>query len=166
MKYCIECGNKLQLKYLENEGMIPYCTKCEEYRFPIFNTACSMVVLNKEKNKILLIQQYGKPSYILVAGYINKGEAAEHTVAREVKEEVGLDIIEIGFNKSKYFAKSNTLMLNFYCVAENEDLSHMTKEVDRADWFSFEEARENIRHGSLAEEFLLTFLQKEKAGEL
>lgn len=166
MKYCIECGNKLQLKYLENEGMIPYCTKCEEYRFPIFNTACSMVVLNKEKNKILLIQQYGKPSYILVAGYINKGESAEHTVAREVKEEVGLDIIEIGFNKSKYFAKSNTLMLNFYCVAENKDLSHMTKEVDRADWFSFEEARKNIRHGSLAEEFLLTFLQKEKAGEL
>lgn len=166
MKYCIECGNKLQLKYLENEGIIPYCTRCEEYRFPIFNTACSMVVLNKEKNKILLIQQYGKPSYILVAGYINKGESAEHTVAREVKEEVGLDIIEIGFNKSKYFAKSNTLMLNFYCVAENEDLSHMTKEVDRADWFSFEEARENIRHGSLAKEFLLTFLQKEKAGEL
>ena len=26
---------------------------------------------------ILLIQQYGKPTYILVAGYVNRGEAEE-----------------------------------------------------------------------------------------
>lgn len=160
MKYCVECGTKLILKQLDGEGMIPYCTNCGAYRFPIFNTACSMVVLNRTKDKILLIQQYGKPSYILVAGYVNKGECAETTVAREVKEEVGLTVTECGFNKSKYFAKSNTLMLNFYCVVDQEDLSHMTEEVDRADWFSFAEAKEKIKDGSLAEEFLLAFLDR------
>ena len=73
MKYCVECGTKLIYKELENEGMIPYCEKCHEYRFPIFSSAVSMIILNPDKNKILLIKQYGKPSYILVAGYINKG---------------------------------------------------------------------------------------------
>ena len=98
MKYCMECGTRLQEKYLENEGMIPYCPKCEVFRFPVFNTAVSMVVTNETKDRILLIKQYGGDSFILVAGYVNKGESAESAVARELKEEMGLDITGCSFN--------------------------------------------------------------------
>ena len=84
MKYCFECGTKLIEKPLKNEGNIPYCEKCGEYRFPIFSTAVSMIVKNPDQTKILLIQQYGKGQNVLVAGYINKGENAEHAVEREV----------------------------------------------------------------------------------
>ena len=55
MKYCFECGTKLIEKTLKNEGNIPYCEKCGEYRFPIFSTAVSMIVKNPAQNKILLI---------------------------------------------------------------------------------------------------------------
>ena len=55
MKYCSTCGHPLIVKELEHEGMIPFCEHCKEYRFPIFNTAVSMVVLNPQKDKILLI---------------------------------------------------------------------------------------------------------------
>lgn len=158
MKHCYECGTKLEDKFLEGEGLIPFCANCESYRFPIFSTATSMIVLNPNQTKILLIQQYGKVRNILVAGYVNKGESAEETVAREVREEVGLEVGQITFNKSKYYGPSNTLMLNFSCVAKSEDLSGITKEVDKAQWFSFEEAKENILPNSLAEEFLLSFL--------
>lgn len=51
MKYCSTCGHPLILK--EHEGRIPYCEQCQEYRFPVFSTAVSMVVLNPEKDKIL-----------------------------------------------------------------------------------------------------------------
>ena len=88
MKYCYECGTKLTEKFLENEGMIPYCETCQEFRFPIFSTAVSMEIFNPEKDKVLLIQQYGKKRNILVAGYVNKGESAEHAMVREVMEEV------------------------------------------------------------------------------
>lgn len=160
MKHCYECGTKLEDKFLEGEGMIPYCSTCENYRFPIFSTATSMIVLNPHKDKILLIQQYGKVRNILVAGYVNKGENAEETVAREVKEEIGLEVEKIVYNKSKYYGPSNTLMLNFSCVAKSEDLSHLTDEVDKAQWFSFDEAKKNILSNSLAEEFLLSFLNR------
>ena len=122
MKYCMECGTKLTERFLKNEGMIPYCENCQAYRFPVFSTAVSMEVQNPSKDKILLIKQYGKDRYVLVAGYVNLGESAEHTVAREVKEEIGLDVREISFEKSEYFPETNTLMLNFSCVAETEDL--------------------------------------------
>jgi len=162
MKYCVECGTKLEMKYLEGEGEIPFCPNCNEFRFPIFNCAVSMEVMNPDKNKVILIQQYGREFNILVAGYINKGESAEHAVAREVKEELGLNVGEIKFNKSKYFEPSNTLMINFSCVADTEDLSGMTKEVDKAQWYAFDEAQKAIKQGSLAHEFLLNFLKSAK----
>ena len=67
------CGTKLQDRELEGEGIIPYCERCGEYRFPVFSTAVSMIVTNTERDKILLIKQYDRDCYILVAGYVNKG---------------------------------------------------------------------------------------------
>ena len=159
MKYCYECGNKLINKELENEGIIPYCEKCGEYRFPIFSTAVSMIVENADKTKILLIQQYGKKNNVLVAGYINKGENAEAAVIREVMEETGLKVKTLHFNKSEYFKNTNTLMLNYSCTVESESLEHLnTVEVDEAQWFTHEQAVENIKKNSLAERFLLNYL--------
>lgn len=163
MKYCMECGAELTVKYLENEGDIPYCPVCEAFRFPVFNTAVSMVVLNQTEDRVLLIQQYGRPSYILVAGYVNKGEAAEHAVAREVKEETGLEVTVCRFNKSEYFEPTNTLMLNFVCKVKDECLDGVTEEVDTATWFSREEAREHIRESSLAKRFLTHYLDASAA---
>ena len=159
MNYCVECGTKLIKKPLENEGIIPYCPKCRAYRFPIYNTAVSMEVLNPTRDKIALIQQYGRKRNILVAGYVNRGESVENTVAREVSEELGLEVSDIHFSKSKFFEPSNTLMLNFSCVAESERFRLKEDEVDKAGWFTFEEAKQNIAENSLAEQFLLYFLE-------
>ena len=120
MKYCMQCGTKLRPRFLEGEGEIPYCDTCADYRFPVFNTAVSMIVTNEDKSRILLIKQYSRPTYILVAGYVNKGEDAEHAVVREVKEEMGLEVISVHFNRSHYFKPSNTLMLNFTAVVKGD----------------------------------------------
>lgn len=159
MKYCYECGTKLTSKECDGEGIIPYCEKCQTFRFPFFSAAVSMIVQNPSKDKILLIQQYGKKNNVLVAGYINKGENAEEAVVREVKEEIGLNVTVHDFNKSEYFKNTNTLMINFSCVVDNESLDGIDKkEVDKAEWFSFEEARKKIMPNSLAKRFLLNFL--------
>ena len=161
MKYCYECGEKLTERELENEGIVPYCEKCREYRFPIFSTAVSMIVENIDKTKILLIQQYGRKNNILVAGYVSKGENAENAVVREVMEETGLKVVDMNFNKSEYFEKTNTLMLNYSCRVEDESLAHLNKgEVDKAQWFTHEQACENIKPDSLAKKFLFHYLGK------
>lgn len=156
MKYCVECGTKLVNKYLETEKTnIPFCEKCQAYRFPIFNTAVSMIVTDKKTDKILLIQQYNRKKYVLVAGYINRGEAVEEAVIREVKEETGLDVVDYQLNKTKFFAPSNTLMINFKVFVEDGTKICCNNEVDSYAWFTKEEAKENIYQGSLAQEFLL-----------
>ncbi|CRH92167.1 NADH pyrophosphatase [Chlamydia trachomatis] len=156
--YCTDCGHLLELKCLENVGNIPYCNDCQEFRFPIFNTACSMIVLDEVQENILLIQQYGRPDYILTAGYINQGEAAEQTVAREIMEELGLTTTSIRFNKSQYYPGSNTLMLNF--VVTTSGPVQPNHEIDHWQWFSKSEAQVAIKPNSLAQEFLNYFLQQ------
>ena len=162
MNYCIECGHPLHLKHLENEGEIPYCEKCGEFRFPIFNTAVSMIVLNPARDKTLLIKQYGRDRFILTAGYVNKGEDAENAVRREIKEELGASVKSMHFNRSRYFDKSNTLILNFTAVLESENLD-TNYEIDSFEWFTIPEAEKNIADGSLAQFFLKEYI-KEKEG--
>ena len=102
-KHCWECGAALIEKPLEGEGIVPFCPVCGEYRFPMYNTAVSMIVTDEKTGRILLIQQYGRPSYILVAGYVNRGESAENAVRREILEETGLHAGRIRFNRTRFF---------------------------------------------------------------
>ena len=158
--FCRECGTKLVLRELEKEGIIPYCPKCEQYRFPQYNVAVSMIVVNEEKDEILLIQQYGRPSYILVAGYVSRGEALEDAVVREVREETGMTVSHMKFNRTQFFEKSDTLMCNFTAFVKDSSEMDPNYEVDSYAWFTREEARANIRPDSLAEHFLVTYLDE------
>ncbi len=154
MKYCIECGNELTIKQCDHDGMIPYCPKCKEFRFEMFNSAISCVLFNPNKDHVLMIQQYGKTSNILVAGYINKGENANEALVREVKEEVDLDIVDYLYNDNVYFEKSNTLIHNFIGYVDS-DAFHLTDEVDKAQWFALQDAYKQVKEKSLAKQFML-----------
>lgn len=163
MTHCMHCGAQLESRYLEKEGMIPWCPACQQYRFPVFNTAVSMVVTDPDTGRILLIQQYGKPRWILVAGYVNRGENAENTVIREVKEEVGLTVTGVRFNRSSFFEPSNTLMLNFTAYVSESEAVTITDEVDRYAWFTRQEAAEAILPDSLAQRFLSGWMKDTEA---
>lgn len=161
MSYCTKCGAELHDKFLEDEGMIPFCDSCQEYRFPVFNTAISAIVYDPSGKHIVLIQQYGKVRNILVAGYVTRGENVIETLKREIEEELGLHVVDFTFNSSEFFEPSNTLMINFACKVDSASLENMNrKEVDYAQWYTPTEAKEAILHESLAERFLLRWLDK------
>lgn len=165
MSYCTECGTELILKENGVDGAVPYCQRCDAFRFPTYNVAVSTIVLNPDKNKMILIQQYGRTENILVAGYVNQGESLEEGLIREVKEELGLNVTACRYMRSRYFEKSNTLMCNFLSVVDSESLNGVNYEIDRLAWFEFDEAKACIKHGSLAEEFLLRALEDMEEGK-
>ena len=142
------------------DGLVPYCPTCKQFRFPMFNSAISTIIFNPTKDKILLIKQYGKNFNVLVAGYITKGENAKETLIREIKEEVNLNVVDYTYNDNEYYQPSNTLMHNYAVVVDSEDFK-LTNEVDEAHWYSIEEARKQIKQGSLAHSFLERYLKKQ-----
>lgn len=152
--YCPVCGEKLALYVHDQEGLVPYCKHCGEFRFPQFATAVSMVVTNRAKDKILLAKHNGQDDFILFAGYVKKGETAEKTVTREFKEETKLNVVKYKYMSSLYHEPHNVLMLNFLVIAENGDVTLDKSELAEAHWFSFDEALDAIRKESVAETFL------------
>ena len=152
--YCKECGEKLTLRFCENEGLIPYCEKCSSYMFPLFSVAVSMVVTNRAQDKILLAKHVEDEDFILFAGYIKKGENAEKAIPREIKEELGLDVVKAKYMSSRYHAKKDVLMLNFIVIVEDKPLKIAQNEIAEARWCTPEEAVRLIRKGTTAEFFL------------
>ena len=134
MKYCSECGTKLIEKECGIDGLVPYCPTCKQFRFSMFNSAISTIIFNPTKDKILLIKQYGK--------------------------EFNLNVIDYTYNDNEYYQPSNTLMHNYAVVVDSEDFK-LTNEVDEAHWYSIEEARKEIKQGSLAHSFLERYLKKQ-----
>lgn len=152
--YCSICGEKLALVVHKQEGLVPYCKKCGEYRFPQFATAVSMVVTNRAKDKVLMAKHAGQSDYILIAGYVKKGETAEKAVTREFKEETKLNVVKYKYMSSRYHEPRNVLMLNFLVIAENGEVVADPEEIDECLWMDFDEALEKVRKGSVAEAFL------------
>ena len=161
--YCRQCGEKLSLRFCENEGLVPYCSKCESYMFPEFPIAVSMVVTNRAQDKILLAKHVEDEDFILFAGYIKKGENVEKTIPREIKEELGLNVVKTKYMSSRYHAKKELLMLNFIVVVEdNKPIKLKEDEVSEARWCTHEEALDLIRKETTAEFFLTNAVRELK----
>lgn len=152
--YCSVCGEKLALVVHKSEGLVPFCKNCNDYRFPQFATAVSLVVTNRTKDKVLLAKHLGQEDYILIAGYVKKGETAEKAVTREFKEETKLNVVKYKYMSSRYHEPRNVLMLNFLIIAENGEIYADPDEIEEVKWFDFDEALEVVRKQSTAEAFL------------
>lgn len=160
--YCTVCGEKLTLMFKQDEGLVPYCKQCAEYRFPSFATAVSMVVTNRTRDKILLAKNIGSDEFVLFAGYIKKGETAEKAVTREFKEETKLDTVKFKYMGSRYHEPKDVLMLNYLIIAENGEITLDKNELAEATWFEPEKALEAIKKDSVAEAFLKNALTEIK----
>ncbi|MBO5525748.1 MAG: NUDIX domain-containing protein [Clostridia bacterium] len=152
--FCPECGEKLTLCFCEDEGLVPYCNKCQSFRFPPFSCAVSMTVVNRAQDKILLAKHVDQDDFVLFAGYVKKGESAEKAIPREIKEELSINTVKVRYMASRYHDPRNVLMLGFIVMIENGDVSLNTKEIQEARWCTFDEAKELIRKNSTAEYFL------------
>ncbi len=113
-----------------------------------------MVVVNRAQDKILLAKHTEDEDFILFAGYVKKGENAEKTVPREIKEELGLDVIKTKYTFSRYYQPKDILMLNFIVVVEENKPIKLNEEIAEARWCSPETAQQLIRKGTTAEFFL------------
>lgn len=89
-KHCWECGAALIEKPLEGEGIVPFCPVCGEYRFPMYNTAVSMIVTDEKTGRILLIRSTAARATSLSPDTSTAARAPKTPCGREILEETGL----------------------------------------------------------------------------
>ena len=148
-EYCPHCGSKLIKKEIGDEGLIPFCEKCNVPLWDMFTISIIAAVVNEQKEVVLLRQNYvSATKYVCVAVIMKIGESAEEAVVREIKEEIGLDVEEVKFIKSYPYEKKEMLMLGYKAVVKKADFI-LSGEVDSVEWVKFENALSLLREGSI-----------------
>ena len=99
---------------------------------------------------ILLIQQYGRAQYILVAGYVNRGEPAEDAARREIMEETHIRVKNIRYFGSQSWPFPSQLMLAFNADYDGGDINLQAEEIADAQWFDPEHCPASPKPGSIA----------------
>lgn len=159
-KFCGRCGGKTLHKHDERAVI---CQECNTTFYP--KIAPAIIVAITCNNKILLARNAHFPGnwYSLVAGYVDVGETLEEALAREVKEEVGLDVRNIRYYKSQPWPLSGSIMVGFTAEAdENQPICIDAKEITEAAWFT----RGNLPKHSLNLSIAGELIEKFDRGEL
>jgi len=109
---------------------------CGREIFPRVDPAVIVLVSNGER--CLLGRQTNWPEgrYSTIAGFVEPGESLEEAVAREVMEEVGLELDEIHYHSSQPWPFPASLMLGFHATCRNRPLRVNEDELAAADWYS------------------------------
>ncbi|KAF7777945.1 NAD+ diphosphatase [Pseudoalteromonas marina] len=142
-RFCGRCGSK---NHLVEAGHSRLCEneRCKHPTFPRTDPAVIMVVTKTFADGIercLLGRQAVWPTgmYSSLAGFVDPGETLEQAVAREVKEEAGIDVDDVTYVASQPWPFPSSIMLGFFAKATSEQINVDKDELDDAKWFSRED---------------------------
>ena len=115
-----------------------------------------LIPYNKDKSKILLEREFRLATnhhvYNFPAGLIDAGETPSEAAKRELKEETGVDLIEVIDVLPPSFAlpgTSDELMCIVVCTAEGEIQDSIFEDEEiKAKWYSKEEIRKLLNEGA------------------
>ena len=79
--------------------------------------------------------QYPPGRYSALAGFVEPGESIEGAVARELKEEAGIDVDNVRYLFSQPWPFPNSLMIGAHAEALGDSLTIDMTELDDARWF-------------------------------
>jgi NAD+ diphosphatase len=112
---------------------------CSTIYFPRIDPAVIMRV--EHGDRVLLGRQanWAPGMHSVLAGFVELGETLEDSVRREVKEEVGLDLVDVRYFASQPWPFPASLMLGFVATAADDRILLNKDELETARWFTREE---------------------------
>ena len=130
--HCPRCGERTER--LDGEWG-KRCPRCRYEHYPHLHPA--VIVLVKDGDRCLLARKAGwAPNrYALVAGFVDNGESFESAVAREVKEEVGVDVTDIRYIGSQNWPFPSQIMVGFVARYAGGEIALDPEELEDARWF-------------------------------
>ncbi|MEM7519889.1 MAG: NAD(+) diphosphatase [Pseudomonadota bacterium] len=129
--FCARCGTKT---VIVDAGWQRRCPACNAGHFP--RTDPVVIMLITHGNSVLVGRSPGWPAgmYSLLAGFVEPGETLEGAVRREVFEEAGVTVGEVGYLASQPWPFPASLMFGCWGQATRKDLTIDPVEIEDALW--------------------------------
>jgi NAD+ diphosphatase len=130
--HCPRCGAATER--IENEWG-KRCPRCRYEHYPHLHPAT--IVLVRDGDRVLLTRkaEWAPGRYALIAGFVDNGESLEGCVAREIKEEVGVDVTDIRYVGSQNWPFPSQMMIGFVATYAGGDVVIDRDELEDARWF-------------------------------
>lgn len=135
-RHCSVCG---QVTEPNRGGWSRACVSCGSEHYPRVDPV--VIMLAEHDGRLLLGRQphYPPGRFSALAGFVEPGESMEAAVARELKEEAGIDVRDVRYLSSQPWPFPNTLMIGAHAAADDDSLTIDTNELDDARWFTRQE---------------------------
>lgn len=152
--YCSKCGTTMQ-RLAGEWGK--QCSGCGVHHFPHIHPC--VIVIVRRAGEILMTRKAEWPEgrYSLVAGFLDFGECLEEAVAREVKEETGIDVCNIRYIGSQGWPFPSQMMAGFVADYAGGEVQVEEKELEDAGWFSVDDLPLLPPHRSIARYLIDTY---------
>ena len=134
-QFCGRCGTPTQV---DEKDMMLKCPSCGQVHYPRIAPAIIVAIRNEDKLLMAKHSYHESIRYALIAGFVEPGESIEEAVHREVKEEVGIKIKNLKYQKSQSWPFPNSLMLGFEAEYDSGDIKVDGDEILKAKWFEKE----------------------------
>lgn len=134
--HCSVCG---QVTEPNRGGWSRACGSCGAEHYPRVDPV--VIMLAEHDGRLLLGRQphYPPGRYSALAGFVEPGESIEAAVARELKEEAGIDVLGVRYLASQPWPFPSSLMIGAHATALDDSLTVDTNELDDARWFTRQE---------------------------
>jgi NAD+ diphosphatase len=143
---CARCGAPTEVV---RGGAVRRCPVDGSEHFPRTDPAVIVLITDGGDRCVLGRQPVWPPGrYSVLAGFVEPGESAEQAVAREIREESGLEVRDVRYVSSQPWPFPSSLMLGFTAVADGAGVPRAVDgELEDVRWFSREELRDATSWG-------------------
>jgi NAD+ diphosphatase len=131
-RFCGRCGQPTVNAPAERAKL---CPRCGLLNFPRLSPAVIMLVQRRDEFLLARNRAFAEGFFSVLAGFVEPGESLEEAVAREVREEVALDLREIRYFGSQPWPFPHSVMIGFTAQYAGGEIHPQAEEIVEAAWF-------------------------------
>jgi NAD+ diphosphatase len=149
---------------MKNTERAKECPQCGLLYFP--RLAPAIIVLVQRGDQLLLARSrhFMEGMYSVLAGFVEPGESLEEAVAREVREEVGIEVKDVHYFASQPWPFPHSLMIGFTATYAGGEISLNDDEIENASWFKVDNLPRIPGKISIARKLIDWFIEKQLKG--
>ena len=133
--HCGVCGSPTRS---DAAGHLRVCINpgCAAQHFPRTDPAVIMLVTHGDHCLLGRQPEWPPGMHSTLAGFVEPGESLEEAVAREVREEAGIEVSDVRYHSSQPWPFPASIMLGFVATAAATAIAIDPVELEEARWYS------------------------------